>query len=133
MLGYSPAQITAWLATKRHERLGWRGETIYLVMTRAQRQIIAAASHRSIAPEALTGGMTAVWTRRVVKRRPPAWLARKRLALARIAIEPEYFATLFDPPRDGMSTQLAPTMAAALDAALVSNIQFLDGREFAHT
>jgi hypothetical protein len=88
LLGYTDAQIAAWLARKRHERLGWRGTTIYLLMTAAQKRILVATGNRQLPADALAHGMTAISCdgTRVIKQHPPAWVARAKLALARIAI-----------------------------------------------
>jgi hypothetical protein len=123
LLGYSKAQIAAWLAARRHERLGWRGSTVYLVMTRAQRRIVASTGHRYLHPDA--AGMTAVCCAgtHVIKQRPPAWLARSERVIARIAVagEPVAFAGR-GPVR---SARLTREHAKAVNAALESRIEYL--------
>jgi hypothetical protein len=113
LLGYSRSQIAAWLAARRHERLGWRGVTIYLV----GRSLEAVA------------GTTAVWAAgtRVIKRRPPAWLAREGLQLARIAITERAFARTF-PARGDVRTVRLAAKHAQLVRARISRIELL-GRD----
>jgi hypothetical protein len=109
LLGYSRAQTAAWLADLRHQRLGWRGTTVYIVAPAA-----ALASRR------LTG--TLLWcddTREPV-RTPPAWLARARLKLARAAVDDATFARLFPQPRRPVATrQIDEDCAKLLDGAAI--------------
>ena len=127
LLGYTEPQIAAWLEARQRERLGWRGTTIYLLLTPMQRSAIAEAGHRSLSREALATGLTALAcdATRVIKRRMPSWIARRRLALARVAISDQAVARLFGrgPVR---TTQLTPTHASVLDVALESSIQVYD-------
>ena len=126
LLGYTRAQITAWLATRRHERLGWHGTTIYLLMTHAQRALLATTGNRYLHPDALASGITATWCdgTRVIKRRPPAWLAKDKLVLARIAIADAAFARRCT----GSSTRLDARDAKLVNEALLSAIEFLGRR-----
>jgi hypothetical protein len=130
LLGYTDAQIAAWLARKRHERLGWRGTTIYLLMTHAQQRILAATGNRDLHPDALARGMTAVWCdgTRVIKQHPPAWVARDKLVIARFAIAEHAFTRLFESRGAVVSAQLTNDHAAALNTALESKIEYLGAR-----
>ena len=125
LLGYSKAQIAAWLAARRHERLGWRGTTVYLVMTRAQRRIVASTGHRYLHPDALADEVTAVCCAgtHVIKQRPPAWLARSERVIARIAVAGEPVA--FAGRGSVRSARLTREHAKAVNAALESRIEYL--------
>jgi hypothetical protein len=87
LLGYTPAQIERWLADRRHERLGWRGTTIYALLPIALRRSIA---HHWFPHDRAT----LLWCdgTRVIKRRPPV---RRGMLLARTAIPDELAAELF--------------------------------------
>ena len=115
LLGYTPAQITRWLADKHRERLGWRGVTIHVLLPRALR--------RDTAPHWFPHGRaTAVWCdgAHVPKRKPPAWVAKQKLVLARAAITSEHFVRLF-PRRGWLRSRVVDP--AELNEALVAEIE----------
>jgi hypothetical protein len=98
LLGYTRAQIARHLAARRHERLGWRGATLYLMLDRAQRAVVVASRGRALPAGALT--LVTCDGTHVIRRRPPAWVARRALAIARIAIVAEAAGRLL-PERHG--------------------------------
>jgi len=131
LLGYSDRQRAAWLAEKRHERCGWRGTTIYLLLTKAQRRILAATGNRYLHPDALAEGVTAVWCdgTRVVRKRAPAWVARDQLVLARVAIADATFRRVLGEPRGPVtSMRLTVEHARPLNAGLESKVELLGVR-----
>jgi hypothetical protein len=99
-------------------------------MTHAQQRSVAATGNRYLHPDALASGMPAAWCdgTRVIRERPPAWVARDKLVIARLAIAERAFTRLFE-PRDAIVTaQLTNDHAGALNAALESRIEFLRAR-----
>lgn len=121
LLGYTPAQIEGHLAAKRHERIGWRGATIYVLLGRADRRLILDGRWF---PHTRA---TAVWCdgTRIIKRKPPAWVARQGLAVARAAIVGEQFLRIFG-RRGWLRSRVVDP--AELNPMLESRIQILGVR-----
>ena len=128
LLGYSEPQIAAWLAERRRERLGWRGTTIYLVITPSQRERLATTGCRYLDPEMLAAGISAAAcdATRVIKVPPPSWIARRKLALARVALADPAVSRILGPPAALRTARLGAGHATVLNRALESHIEILD-------
>jgi hypothetical protein len=108
LLGYTPAQTAAWLTDLRHQRMGWRGATLYVVAP------AAALARPRLSASALGG--TVLWcdgTREPV-RTPPAWLARAGLRLARAAVDIAVRDRLFPRARGPIATRALDEPTAKL-------------------
>lgn len=131
LLGYSEAQMTAWIDAKRRARLGWSGLTCYLLMSVAQRSAVGRLANRCIDPLSVKEDIKIFYN----TNNPPLKTNAKEFLpgethLCRASIGFSFFKKLF--ARDIGSGQHVPFFVSAINPenahefneALLSSLQF---------
>jgi hypothetical protein len=131
LLGYSQEETAKWIAFHRARQLGWAGRTVYLLMTRDQRQRIIEHGSRSF-PNDMPGEMV-MWfvsrSRRPI-RRDVALQCGPQHAVGRVAIARNSFDTIFlsslkATSADVVWIELPTTRTVLMNVTLESKIEFL--------
>ncbi len=118
LLGYSATQRAAWLTAQREATPAWGSAVVYALLDADRRAAIEAVGRRCLGTEGLT-----LFTagNRVLKTKVHALLPRGS-TLARVGLERDAFQRLLGRKT---STSVPKKQMPALNAALLSNVQFL--------
>jgi hypothetical protein len=129
LLGYTKKQRETWIARLREEG-DWGGKTIYALLDADRRAHALSAGKRCFGPAAALVGLELFFPRGhfIVKKRA-AMLVPKGLTLARACVAWKVVEPLFGPRsrigRGFATATVTAKLAAATNAALQSNVQFL--------
>lgn len=125
LLGYRPEAIRAWMATQRHERLGWGQQTVFALVDDAQRAALARIGGRYLPPELVDGlALFCASGERVVRRD-----AHRRVGdrhVVRFAVEWAWFRGAFPTTdRPIIEVRFERRDADAINAALCERVEIL--------
>jgi hypothetical protein len=102
VLGYSAESIDEWLSWNHSHRAGWRGSTIYLVMSSGAAVSIGELAGRGFPRNVDLASITAVIPSERMALRKDAWqLVPEGSVMARIAVKEGVARRIFDQPEHG--------------------------------
>jgi hypothetical protein len=96
LLGYRPKETAEWFDYRRWSQAAWDGRTVFLLLTKSQRDSIAACGGTMMPREALAPGLLVFWYRGHKTIKPEAVsLVPRGYTIARVAITYEAFFAWF--------------------------------------